>query len=294
MEFETFINIIDQFGGLQELHLQGLGEPMMHPRFFEMVEYAAKKGIKVTTNSNLTLLNNRRAERCVTSGLRCLHISLDGATAETYERIRVRAHFEKVVANLERLLAARKHFKSEFPDITLVIVMMRQNLHELPDLVHFAHRWSLKRIFAQHLCHDFTETSLPLQYIPMREFVQGETLLEEDPQRIEYYFSEARKVAKELDIDLRLPRTQIRLHSPGTPGPKRCNWPWSAAYFSYQGYAMPCCMVSTPDRINFGKISEQRAEELWNNRHYQEFRDQLSSKKPPEICHSCSIYRGTF
>ena len=74
MEYETFVNIIDQFSDLQELHLQGLGEPMMHPRSFDMVEYAVKKGIKVTTNSNLTLLNNKRAERCVTSGLHCLHI----------------------------------------------------------------------------------------------------------------------------------------------------------------------------------------------------------------------------
>lgn len=294
MEYETFVNIIDQFSDLQELHLQGLGEPMMHPRFFDMVEYTAKKGIKVTTNSNLTLLNNRRAERCVISGLQCLHISLDGATAETYERIRVRAHFERVVANLERLLAARKLFNSEYPHLKLVMVIMRQNLHELPDIVRFAHRWSLKSIFAQHLCHDFAETSLPSQYIPMREFVQSETLLEEDPQRIEFYFNEARKVARELDIDLRLPHTRIHLHPPGTPGPKRCNWPWSSAYFSYQGYAMPCCMVSTPDRINFGKISEQRVEEIWNNMRYQEFRDKLSSEKPPEVCHSCSIYRGTF
>jgi len=294
MEYKTFIYIINQFVDLQELHLQGLGEPMMHPRFFDMVEYAVKKGIRVTTNSNLTLLNDRRAKLCVTSGLQCLHISIDGATAETYEHIRVRAHFERVVANLERLLAARKLLNTEYPHLHLVMVIMRRNLHELPNIVRFAHKWSIKSIFVQHLCHDFAETGLPVQYIPMREFVQSETLLEEDPQRIEYYFSEARKVARELGIDLRLPRTKMRLHPPGTPGPKRCDWPWSGAYFSYQGYAMPCCMVSTPDRINFGNISEQRAEELWNNGRYQEFRNQLSSEQPPEVCRSCSIYRGTF
>jgi MoaA/NifB/PqqE/SkfB family radical SAM enzyme len=42
MKFETFTDIIDQFAGMEELHLQGLGEPMMHPRFFDMVEYAVK------------------------------------------------------------------------------------------------------------------------------------------------------------------------------------------------------------------------------------------------------------
>src|SRR4051812_40032732 len=78
IDFEQYKSIIDQFESLQDLHLQGLGEPMMHPRYFDMVEYAANKGVKVTTNSNLTLLNPRRAERCVTSGLDCLHVSIDG------------------------------------------------------------------------------------------------------------------------------------------------------------------------------------------------------------------------
>ncbi|MDQ6662520.1 MAG: radical SAM protein [Chloroflexota bacterium] len=294
MEFETFTRIIDQFVGLQELHLQGLGEPMMHPRFFDMVEYAVARGIRVTTNSNLTLLNDRRAERCVTSGLDCLHISLDGATAETYERIRVRAHYERVIANLERIVSVRQRLGSISPHLHIVMVIMRQNLHELPDLVRFAHRWSIEQIFVQHLCHDFGESSLPAQYLPMREFVQEETLLEEDSHRVEYYFREARNVAKVLGIDLRLPSTQLRLHPPGTPGPTRCSWPWKGAYISYQGYSMPCCMVSTPDRINFGKVIEQGADGLWNGPTYQAFREQLSSDDPPEICRTCSIYSGTF
>jgi radical SAM protein with 4Fe4S-binding SPASM domain len=294
MEFSTFTRIIDQFKGLQELHLQGLGEPMMHPRFFDMVAYAAERGVKVSTNTNLTLLNDRRAERCVTSGLDCLHISIDGATAATYERIRVRAHFERVQANLERILAARKRFNSERPHLRMVMVIMRQNLHELPDLVRFAHRWSMESIFVQHLCHDFGESSLPERYLPMRDFVQEQTLLEEDPQRVEYYFGEARAVAQELGITLRLPRTRMGLHPPGTPGPQRCDWPWRGAYLSYQGYAMPCCMVSTPDRINFGNMTEQDATQLWNSAAYHQFRDQLSSEDPPEVCRSCSIYRGTF
>ena len=128
----------------------------------------------------------------------------------------------------------------------------------------------------------------------MRQFVQRETLLEEDPQRVEQYFDEARNVAKELGIDLRLPRTRLRLHPPDTPGSKRCDWPWRGAYISYQGYAMPCCMVSTPDRIHFGNVAEQDIEAVWNSPRYHEFRDQLSSDEPPEVCRSCSIYSGTF
>jgi radical SAM protein with 4Fe4S-binding SPASM domain len=294
MDFAHFTRIIDQFENLQELHLQGLGEPLMHPRFFDMVAYAVEKGIHVSTNSNLTLLNDRRAERCVTSGLERLHVSIDGATAATYERIRVRAHFERVVHNLQRLLAAKERAGSRLPHITLVVVIMRQNLHELPALVRLAKQWSVEKVFVQHLCHDFGEFSLPAHYYPMREFVQEQTLLNEDPLRVASYFSEARTLAQELGIDLRLPHTQMRRHPPGTPGPARCSWPWQGAYISYQGYAMPCCMVSTPDRINFGNISEQGVKQTWNSAAYQAFRDQLASDQPPEICRSCSLYSGTF
>src|SRR5436309_9473202 len=66
MNFETFTRILEQFPDLEELQLQGLGEPMMHPRFFDMVSYATRRGIRVGTNTNLTLLNETRAERCVT------------------------------------------------------------------------------------------------------------------------------------------------------------------------------------------------------------------------------------
>src|SRR5947208_5069723 len=101
MAWDTFTRLLDDFPGLKELQLQGLGEPMMHPRFFDMVAYAAARGIKVGTNSNLTLLNPVRAERCVTSGLADLHVSIDGATAATYETIRVRAHLDRVLKNVE-------------------------------------------------------------------------------------------------------------------------------------------------------------------------------------------------
>jgi radical SAM protein with 4Fe4S-binding SPASM domain len=294
MAFDAFTRIVDQFAGLEVLHLQGLGEPMMHPRFFDMVAYAAARGIRVTTNSNLTLLNARRAELCVTSGLDWLHVSIDGATAQIYERIRVRAHFERVMRNLDLLLNARERLGSARPHMRMVAVVMRQNLHELPDLVRLAHRWSMEELFVQHLCHDFTESSLPAQYRPMREFVHAQTLLEDDPERVERYFGQAREVARELGVSLRLPRTRPRVHPPGTPGPQRCNWPWTGAYISYQGYAMPCCMVSTPDRINFGNIVEQGALETWSGAAYQAFRDQLASDEPPELCRSCSVYSGTF
>ncbi|QEH34780.1 Cyclic pyranopterin monophosphate synthase [Aquisphaera giovannonii] len=294
MDFDVFTRLLDQFPGLEELQLQGLGEPMMHPRFFDMIELAAGRGIRVSTNTNATYLNESRAERCVTSGLAEIHISIDGATAETYEGIRVRAHFDRVIANVEELVAARRRLRSATPRIRMVVVAMRKNLREFPDLVRLAHRLGIDTVFVQHLCHDFGESSLPAYYRSMRDFVDAETLTRLTQDEVGPHFDEARRVAGELSVDLRLPRTRPRAHPPGTPGRRRCDWPWRGAYVSYQGLAMPCCMVSTPDRINFGSMAERGVEPIWNGVEYEAFREQLSTETPPEVCRSCAIYSGTF
>jgi radical SAM protein with 4Fe4S-binding SPASM domain len=294
MPFETFVKLLDQFPNAEELQLQGLGEPMMHPRFFDMVVHATGRGVRVSTNTNLTLLNSDRAERCVTSGLAALHVSLDGATAETYERIRVRARFSRVLGNLQLLVAACKRLHSSTPALRMVVVAMRQNLHEFPALVRLAHRFGIATIFFQHLCHEYGETNLPPQYLPMRTFVRRETLLSEDASRIERYFDETRRVADELGIAVRLPSVRPRSHPAGTTGRERCDWPWRGAYLDFRGRALPCCMVSTADRIQLGNMVESGALPVWNGEAYQNFRKELSSENPPEVCRSCSIYWGTF
>lgn len=294
MPFDAFTRLLDGFDGMSELHLQGLGEPMMHPRFFDMVAYAARRGITVTTSSNLTLLTETRAARCVTSGLARLHVSIDGATAGTYEAIRLRGRFDRVVRNVERIAAARRRLGAATPRLRLVMVLVRRNLPELPDVVRLARRLEIDDVFVQHLSHDFGESSLPAHYRPMRDFVERETVLGEDPARVERFFAEAREVAESLGVELRLPRTAPRPHPPGTPGRARCDWPFTGAYVSYDGLAMPCCMVATPDRIHFGSMVTEGVRAVWEGPAYGAFRARLESDDPPEVCRTCSLYAGTF
>lgn len=294
MAFADYCSIIDQFPDLTELHLQGLGEPLMHLYFFDMVRYAVERGVRVSTNTNLTVLSEESAEECVRSGLHVVHVSIDGASEQVYEAIRVKAHFDKVLRNLRRLMQAKRRLESETPEVRLVCVVMRENLSELPALVRLAHDEGIKTLSVQHLCHDFGESSLPEKYAPMRNFIDEQTLLDEDPARVDAYFHEARTTAAKLGVTLRLPSIRPRIHPPGTPGRTRCDWPWRGAYISYDGQAMPCCMVATPDRINFGNMARDGANAIWNNSDYNVFRKRLDSDDPPEICRSCAIYRGTF
>jgi radical SAM protein with 4Fe4S-binding SPASM domain len=171
---------------------------------------------------------------------------------------------------------------------------MRKNLHELPDLVRLAYEFGITLLSIQHLCHDFSESTLPVRYRPMREFVEAETLMNEDPLRVEQVFSEARAVAQALGISLRLPKTTSRPHDASVSGRSRCDWPWRGAYLAYTGEAMPCCMVATPDRINFGNMAREGVSSVWNNAAYETFREQLAAGPPPEVCRGCSVYTGTF
>ncbi|WP_141735556.1 radical SAM protein [Oligoflexus tunisiensis] len=294
MEYALFTHLMEQFPSMEELHLQGLGEPLMHPRFFDMVRFAAGRNVKVSVNTNLTLFNSSRAEACMTSGLSLMHVSLDGSTAATYERIRVRSRWSTVLKNLELFTSTQERFQGQGPDLHIVMVLMRQNLHELPDLVRLCQRWPVKQLWVQHLCHDYGEGSLPAHYHSMRDYVNEQTLERVEPAVIEEVFGRARERATEAGMSLRLPRIQKERYADDVPGDKRCDWPWKRAYFSYRGDAMPCCMIATPDRFNFGRIRSEPFAALWQGKAYEAFRQQLASPQPPDICRSCASYTGTF
>lgn len=292
ISFETFCGVLDEFPDLRELQLQGMGEPFLHPRLFDMVRYAAARGVAVSTNTNLTAFSERRAFECVTSGLKTLHVSIDAADPEAYAYIRTGSRLDRVLRNLERLVDAKRTLDAQDPEIILVAVAMRRNLDQLPDLVRLAHRYGVPEVAVQHLAHDFTEGTLPEQYRPMRGFVDEETLLQTDGHEVERWFSAARSVAAELGIELRLPNVRPR----ATDGPRRlrCDWPWRGAYVTYTGQAMPCCMIATPDRYAFGNMAQEGVVRVWTSKEYDAFRARLASDDPPEICRGCAIYNGTF
>jgi radical SAM protein with 4Fe4S-binding SPASM domain len=263
----------------------------MHPEFFRMVRHATDKGIAVSTNTNLTLLTPRRVEQCARSGLRSMHVSIDGASAAVYETIRRGASFAKMLRNLGRLVAARTALRSSTPELRIVTVVMRSNLHELKDIVALAHRYGVASIFVQHLSHDFGEGSLPDAYRAMRDFVREETLLAEDASRVARCFEEARDAAARLRVALRLPPLDA------APAPLRergCDWPWRGAYITYEGDALPCCMVSTADRFNMGNMLKGGVAAVWNGEHYRRLRAGLADGDPPAICRSCALYNRTF
>jgi MoaA/NifB/PqqE/SkfB family radical SAM enzyme len=293
MAFDHFRTLLDQFEGVSELHLQGLGEPLLHPRFFDMARLAAQRGIKVSTNTNMTVMTEEQAQHCVESGIDTVHVSIDAPTPAAYESVRTGARLPLVLRNVRRLVAAREGHDS--PRIVLVAVLMRSTLDGLPQLVELAADLKVDAMSVQQLCHDFSEHSLPARYQPMRQFVDAEMLGDADREGTEAVFAEARQRAHVLGLVLRLPPLAPRApHGPEVPGRSRCDWPWRGAYICYDGTAMPCCMAATPDRANLGNVLADGVAMVWHGEAYKSFRSRLGMAQPPEVCAGCAIYRGTF
>jgi hypothetical protein len=76
MSFGAFCTLVGALRPPVALHLHGEGEPLLHPRFFDMVAFAAARGLEVSATTGMPALSARRAEECVQSGLARLHVLL--------------------------------------------------------------------------------------------------------------------------------------------------------------------------------------------------------------------------
>jgi radical SAM protein with 4Fe4S-binding SPASM domain len=293
MPLELFQGLIGELPDLRRLTLQGLGEPLLSPYLLDMIRTAVDRQVTVGFNSNATLLSRRRADELVDSGVDWLHVSLDGATATTYENIRDGARFATVTENLAGLVAAKRQAGSTTPWIRVVFVAMRDNVAELPGLVRLLAGIGVDELHVQNLSHSFSDTDPAGRYAGIRAFTADQALWTgADLEHAAAVFAQATSVAAETGLHLRLPG--LMTAETGAFDGRGCSWPWDAVYVTSAGVVQPCCMVMGDDRATLGQLSEQSFPDIWYGPAYREFRRRLMSDDPPEVCRGCSLYRGTF
>lgn len=108
----------------------GIGEPMIHPNIFEMIRITREAGIRTGMSTNATLLDDRRADMLLESGLDYVTLAFDGATKETYEKYRIGATFEKTRENILGFLQKKLGLKSRVY-VVLQMVLLKDNSHEI-------------------------------------------------------------------------------------------------------------------------------------------------------------------
>lgn len=146
MSFATFTRIADEIARESpesRMWLALMGEPLLlGERLLRMIAYAKRAGVRrVNLNTNAELLTPELAAGLVDAGLDEVLVGLDAATAETYRRIRVGGDFDRVVANVEGLLAERRRRGSRTPRVVAQFIVMPENEHEVEA---FTETWLAK------------------------------------------------------------------------------------------------------------------------------------------------------
>lgn len=165
------------------------GEPMLNTQLhliFKLFKTTVLNG-KISTISNATLPIKGRVKEAFALCDR-IGLSIDGATKETYERIRKGSKFENVVRNI-RDVAALKASQGGCDALAIMFVAMDQNAHELPALVRLAAELGIPEVFAQAVEHRSTP------------FLDGENIdFNMPPGELRSYLDEAGAEAKRLGV----------------------------------------------------------------------------------------------
>lgn len=140
MPVEVFTHVADElFPRAWRVALGCAAEPLLHPRFTEVLEIAARHQVPdLWFPTNLLALSRSKAEAIVRHGVRTVAVSVDGVTPETYEGIRVGGRFERLLSRLELLDEVRRGAGSSLPRLRLIFTWMRSNRSELARVPAFA------------------------------------------------------------------------------------------------------------------------------------------------------------
>ncbi|HWC95184.1 MAG TPA: radical SAM protein [Candidatus Sulfopaludibacter sp.] len=130
-----FAEIRPYLRNLKQIIFYG-GEPFITPECFRMWEMMIEDGLTypchVTTNGSKY---NDKVKRILDSLLMSISISLDGATRETLETVRVNAKYDEVMANLNLF---REHIRRRNTYMNISFCLMQQNWHEFGDVLLIA------------------------------------------------------------------------------------------------------------------------------------------------------------
>jgi MoaA/NifB/PqqE/SkfB family radical SAM enzyme len=270
---------------------------VLHPDLVPMTERLTAAGVEVWITTNATLIDDELAGALARAGLHRISVSIDGATAETYERIRKRGRFDDVVRGLRALGAARRRYGK--PLLHLSLVGMASNLAELPDLVDLCAEVGGDGVFLEGL--------YPYPHPVIEDFFRREHLGHLGRDRVVELVEAARLRAAFLGVEFITRMEELASFEPeeesqpplvpadaeadapahGHPEELRLPWacsePWMTINVNASGEVRPCCFN---DDI-LGNLHEQTLEEIWNGAGYTALRAEQAAGVVSPGCEVC-------
>ncbi len=262
--------IIDQNKQLINIKLQGMGEPFVNKNIFEMINYANKYGIAVELISNGSLINQDKIEKLSSSLLSIISISMDGATSETFEKIRIKSNFNVVKENVKNLISKLKLNKKR-PQLRALTLIQKDNFHEILDIAN--------------LCYDLGFDKLEFQ-IQLTGWGKKEWELINKDKNVN--LDEIKKTLQGTINEFAKKNFPINITEENLLSfKKKCSYPYETPYFSAGGKVVPCCLIADDKVVNMGDINDDDFLTIWNSKKYQNFRKNINENNLEDFCKNC-------
>lgn len=122
------------------------GEPLIRPDFFELADYAAKKGVRPTLSTNGTLITPEVAQKIKDIGVGYVGISLDGLR-EVNDAFRgKKGAFEAAMNGIKNCVAVDQR-------VGLRFTINHHNIQELENIFDFIEEENINRVCFYHLVY---------------------------------------------------------------------------------------------------------------------------------------------
>jgi len=275
LPFERFAAALDSYPGIRHIELQGEGEPLLHPRFLDMMALARQRGIKVSFITNGSLLSDAVIERILELAPEKFYVSMESANPELFQQIRG-GKLDKVIRGLEALMAQRRSRGQARPAVGLAVTVMKRTRQEMPAIRGLYERLGLDGgisvqalqtmdAYAQHYGED----------------LQTQLLSDAEKQEL--------MIRAKSGAVLRSPIVGFyeTLFWRWKPTLRRCPWLDRGLYVNFQGAITPCCMVKDAERFALGRLGETPPAQVLERR--AALRDELASGAMPTPCQGCTI-----
>ena len=278
-------------------------EPFMFPDFLKALPIVRKYHVPfVWFVTNATMLKDEAIEEIVRAKVDSIQLSLDGATKETFERIRKNANFDKVLANIRRLRDKKIELGSDLPKLQFNVTLMRSNIEELEDILRLVAELGGSEVDLRHVVpYDGLEscelTLFEHKELTNRQLDRARSLVAElgleltqcpDNFAVEPVPAPAAAPAKATPAEagLQAPRAEDGappvepVHLRGT-----CRMPWSMMVIHADGRVVPCTNWFTHEAM--GNVKQQSIDEIWSGPHYERLREEMTTGRLGPNCRVC-------
>ena len=295
LNWENFLKIVEQFPDMERAVLHGIGEPLLNKDLPRMITYLKARGVFVLFNTNATLLTPDWSRQLIDSGLDELRCSIDGADPKTYAAIRGAPLLHKIVKNLTEFIRIQREMGAASPRASIWMTGMKENIGELPALLRLAAKMGVPEVYVQRMVY-----TADTQQAAPGMMDAGHSLFDDFNDEIERVIAVSETLAVQLGITFKAsgatsPRKSLEAARKPDPHPwKACMRPWTTAYITANGNALPCCIApfatDNYDSLKLGNLFEQPFVEIWNDERYQQWRRDLLSDTPHPACAGCGVH----